>query len=945
MSYIEKYITPFIESQFPSFYREEGRDFIAFVEAYFEWLEKEENVIGQSRKLLNNIDIDESLQDFIKHFKNQYVKFLPDDIKSDKKLVYKHILDLYEAKGTPRAIKLLFRIIYGEDIDINIPNEKLFTTSDNIWYRPYYIEVEYNEKLEKLLHTEITTVGNTAYATVSSIGSRIVKNREIYYLLLSNIKGTFKSGDRIYQVSEEHIKKKDAILIVGSLTAVAITSGGKNYSVGDILDIEGTGVDGKAIVSEISEDFKGAVDFKIVNGGSGYTLSSNVTVKTTIELELTNVQGTFSNNTSLVSNNNANGTICAIVTPTRLRLIDFSTTPEFLEGHIVQTTTGNGIISGIFGGTGTGASFKVGSITNKELITYYSDTINTYASFALDANTNTYRLEISNTSGTFAPSHTVNSSANVIYLTVSTLTSTQVANGESLSNSTLGIANLYVWRSDGHFVYVTGPESQLNNANLAVNVILVSNSTSSQILLNDVSPKVTSNGQGIIISANSTAIVVNSNTGYFVETATLQNANVIGTATITNVVRLTDWNFPNSVVADCNLDSLIEEVLTLTTKEVGTIASLKNINPGKNYITKPHVIVKQQDIAQLLLYDSVGQKGNNAIIETNVSDSKGAITAVEILNSGYGYFNNENVTLVSEKNDTIAEGVTIVQKQGITAGQWLNRKSFSSDINHIFDGEFYQYFSYEIISERLLESYKNFLYDLVHPLGYAVFSRYRNVKTLLENVDIYETKISKFINYNDIIVFYVNNLHLDEHENTFDLVVANTNNFFVNNTVSATANAVYLQGNTLTSATISNGDILSNSSLGIANLYVWRSDGHFVYVTGPESQLNNANLAVDTILTNNTNNKLFKITLKPSKHIITGNGIIETVNSTTIRISSNNGGYFIPTANLINANTSANTVINNTIRLTNWNIYGNMLSNTVNLDTILNNAIPSSVPV
>ena len=35
----EKYISNFIQNQFPLFYQEEGPDFILFLKAYYEWME------------------------------------------------------------------------------------------------------------------------------------------------------------------------------------------------------------------------------------------------------------------------------------------------------------------------------------------------------------------------------------------------------------------------------------------------------------------------------------------------------------------------------------------------------------------------------------------------------------------------------------------------------------------------------------------------------------------------------------------------------------------------------------------------------------------------------------------------------------------------------------------------------------------------------------------
>ena len=68
---IETKISNFIENQFPSFYRDEGRNFVLFMKAYYEWLESSQNPIYHSRNLLNYSDIDNTLGSFLEYFQNQ----------------------------------------------------------------------------------------------------------------------------------------------------------------------------------------------------------------------------------------------------------------------------------------------------------------------------------------------------------------------------------------------------------------------------------------------------------------------------------------------------------------------------------------------------------------------------------------------------------------------------------------------------------------------------------------------------------------------------------------------------------------------------------------------------------------------------------------------------------------------------------------------------------
>ena len=46
---------------------------------------------------------------------------IPNDALADKRLLAKRIKDLYTTKGTIDSYKLLFKILYDEDVEINFP--------------------------------------------------------------------------------------------------------------------------------------------------------------------------------------------------------------------------------------------------------------------------------------------------------------------------------------------------------------------------------------------------------------------------------------------------------------------------------------------------------------------------------------------------------------------------------------------------------------------------------------------------------------------------------------------------------------------------------------------------------------------------------------------------------------------------------------------------------
>ena len=152
MKTIEKLISPLIENQFPAFYKEDGPQFIAFVKAYYEWLEQSglpgataQNTLYQARSLPEYRDIDDTIDEFIVHFKEKYLKNIQFDTASNKKLLVKNALDLYRSKGTERSIDLFFKLVYGTDADVKYPGENILRVSDGIWERPEYLEIAYSK--------------------------------------------------------------------------------------------------------------------------------------------------------------------------------------------------------------------------------------------------------------------------------------------------------------------------------------------------------------------------------------------------------------------------------------------------------------------------------------------------------------------------------------------------------------------------------------------------------------------------------------------------------------------------------------------------------------------------------------------------------------------------------------------------------------------------------
>ena len=661
---ITKIISPLIASQFPAFYKTQGPTFIAFMEAYYQWLEQLGQVTFEARSMLEYTDIDTTLPQFIQYFKDKYIQSLPISIIADTKLLVKHIIDLYRSKGTDNSYKLLFRMLFNEDIDIYVPGNYLFKSSDAVWNIPRYIEVTNFSNLQQLVGYEIYS-SSGATAVVESYFKKVVNQKSVNILFLSNINGTFKYDDQIFSRQFPNITVSNAPIITGSLSAVAITGGGANYNVGDLLTVQGSGTGGVAQVFATQVD-NGKVSFTLVNGGYGYGTDAVVTVT---------------------------------------------------------------------GGSGSGATFKVGGITNIQIFNYNTDIINNVYNTVIDISTEGFAINTVSSTGAFTNNELVTASANVKHLDVSYI-SGAISNGESLSNTSLGISGLTVYNSDGSMLYITGTDTNLNNANVVPGTYLISNTSGSVVKVNATFPKVTVTGNGVVnaVVSNTTLVTVFNSTntiGYFIPGSTLTGQSSGKTAVVSGINRLTNWSYFPANPSASNLDTKINNALNIISKQIGQITYINGVNPGTGYSSNPTVTIIEPYVADVGIPDGFGGIwGKNAIVTATSGISSGIVSAVKIIDSGFGYAPEEYVSLVSTNNVSALTGFAIVDKDGVSVGNYENNSGFTSDTIYLQDDEFYQVYSYQIIAPRMIDTYENFVRDLVHPSGVALYGKFSVVSNI-----------------------------------------------------------------------------------------------------------------------------------------------------------------------------------------------------------------------
>ena len=267
-----------VQSQVPSYLLEEGPNLVAFLKAYYEWMETTGQMTEQSKNLLVNQDIDTTdLGKFYSFFQREILSDFPEAVLADRRLVAKKIKDMYRSKGTLASYNLLFRILYNQDVSIYKPSENILRASDGRWTQDTLVRLgaPFTGNLETALGKFVT--GQTSGATGKILRTVTVfeSGVEVKELRLIEVTGTFLDLEQV--VTSDNVGGF-VVNTIGPLSDVsfgsASASGGGGHQVGDSVTL--SSVTGSAARGTVARTVNEVVLFELTSGGSGYRVGNTV---------------------------------------------------------------------------------------------------------------------------------------------------------------------------------------------------------------------------------------------------------------------------------------------------------------------------------------------------------------------------------------------------------------------------------------------------------------------------------------------------------------------------------------------------------------------------------------------------------------------------------------------------------------------------------------------
>lgn len=269
---IKAKLSNLVKNQFPDFYKEEGANFLAFIEAYYEYLEQNGKLTDAIQNIEDYKDINTTLDEYLDYFQDTLLPSVPHDVVSDKRLMAKYVKNFNMARGTEASYKLLFRALYNEDVEVIYPAEQMLKISDGDWRLDRYLVSSYDHRMYDFIGKTIEGKFSGARALVESVKGKLVRNRDVMQILITKVVGNFQNKEPIRLYNSDNGDTEFMPVIEAGIRTVTIVSPGGEYEKGDVVELlsDKNGDLGKVVVTD-TVNLGRAITFDIVEGGSGYT--------------------------------------------------------------------------------------------------------------------------------------------------------------------------------------------------------------------------------------------------------------------------------------------------------------------------------------------------------------------------------------------------------------------------------------------------------------------------------------------------------------------------------------------------------------------------------------------------------------------------------------------------------------------------------------------------
>lgn len=165
-----------------------------------------------------------------------------------------------------------------------------------------------------------------------------------------------------------------------------------------------------------------------------------------------------------------------------------------------------------------------------------------------------------------------------------------------------------------------------------------------------------------------------------------------------------------------------------------SVLRLKRINLENTFLSNTSFIGRSSGATANIV--SVGEDlttipvGLNANIVANVQTANNVVQKLAVSDSGFGYLDEETVTLSKEGSQFVVTAKVNLRKQGVGAGYYSTTRGFLDSDKKIQDNEYYQEYSYEVQTKIPFDKYFDVLKQVTHVAGTKAFGKVNSLSVI-----------------------------------------------------------------------------------------------------------------------------------------------------------------------------------------------------------------------
>lgn len=229
-----------------------NQNLVAFISAYYEYLEQRKQGAGLVNYSLDNRDIDLTLSEFVENFYESYAPLLPKNTSYNRRDLIKKIHDLYESKGSKKSVALLFRLLYNADITMLFPQEQMLIASGSKWVQESAFRVTLKTGDTSFVTSArvLTWTNSSGIFTITPTSFRLLSGN-LYEVRFNQRYSTQFLGNEIIKCLDTNGALTNTFEIEPTPGNIRVVSKGKNFKAGQIFKLKGTYSDSIIRVTDV----------------------------------------------------------------------------------------------------------------------------------------------------------------------------------------------------------------------------------------------------------------------------------------------------------------------------------------------------------------------------------------------------------------------------------------------------------------------------------------------------------------------------------------------------------------------------------------------------------------------------------------------------------------------------------------------------------------------